>query len=152
MGLRTQDVLGPIQSAFAGETLGQAFNGTRPVDTVLLVPDKLRHRPEQLSKLMISGPLGEVPLSHLARLTPTADRYSIEHDGGQRRVTVNFNVSGRGLQAAVLDAKQRIAAAVALPPRLFHEFTRAADAHNKTRAQVRLFFRLSLRFVSIILL
>ncbi len=101
VGLRTQDVLGPIQSAFAGETVGQAFNGTRTVDTVLIVPDALRHRPEQLSKLMIAGPLGEIPLSHLAHLTPTADRYSIEHDGGQRRVTVTFNVSGRGLQAAI---------------------------------------------------
>src|SRR5580693_951364 len=83
MGLRTQDALESIQSAFAGETLGQAFNGTRTVDTVLLMPDSLRHRPEQLGKLMIAGPLGEVPLSRLALLTPTADRYSIEHDGGQ---------------------------------------------------------------------
>src|SRR5712672_460447 len=151
MGLRTQDVLGSIQTAFAGETVGQAFNGTRTVDTVLLVPDALRHRPEQLSKLMIAGPLGEVPLSHLAHLTPTADRYSFERDGGQRRVTVTFNVSGRGLQAAVLDAKQRIAAAVALPPGFFVEFTGAADAENKTRTELALFSGLALALILMIL-
>src|SRR6202158_3834715 len=151
MGLRTQDVLGPIQSAFAGETVGQAFNGTRIVDTVLLVPDTLRHRPEQLSKLMISGPLGEVPLSHLAHLSPTEDRYSIEHDGGQRRVTVTFNVSGRGLQAAVLDAKQRIAAAVALPPGFFIEFTGAADAENRTRTELALYSVLALAVILMVL-
>ncbi len=151
MGLRTQDVLQSVQSAFAGETVGQAFNGTRIVDTVLLVPDTLRHRPEQLSKLMISGPLGEVPLSHLAHLSPTEDRYSIEHDGGQRRVTVTFNVSGRGLQAAVLDAKQRIAAAVALPPGFFIEFTGAADAENRTRTELALFSGLALALILMIL-
>jgi CzcA family heavy metal efflux pump len=151
MGLRTQDVLGAIQSAYAGETVGQAFNGTRTVDTVLLVPDTLRHRPEQLSKLMIAGPLGEVPLSHLAHLMPTEDRYSIEHDGGQRRVTVTFNVSGRGLQAAVQDAKQRIASAVVLPPGFFVEFTGAADAENKTRTELALYSGLALAVILMVL-
>src|SRR6266851_3097715 len=130
MGLRTQDVLGSIQTAFAGETVGQAFNGTRTVDTVLLVPDALRH---------------------LAHLTPTADRYSIEHDGGQRRVTVTFNVSGRGLQAAVLDAKQRIAGAVALPPGFFIEFTGAADAENRTRIELELYSGLALALILMVL-
>jgi CzcA family heavy metal efflux pump len=151
MGLRTQDALESIQSAFAGETLGQAFNGTRTVDTVLLMPDSLRHRPEQLGKLMIAGPLGEVPLSKLALLTPTADRYSIEHDGGQRRITVTFNVSGRGLQAAVLDAQRRIAGAVALPAGYFIEFTGAAAAENQTRAQLGLYFVLALALILMVL-
>ena len=151
MGLRTQDALESIQSAFAGETLGQAFNGTRTVDTVLLMPDSLRHRPEQLGKLMIAGPLGEVPLSRLALLTPTADRYSIEHDGGQRRITVTFNVSGRGLQAAVLDAQRRIAGAVALPAGYFIEFTGAAAAENQTRAQLGLYFVLALALILMVL-
>jgi CzcA family heavy metal efflux pump len=152
MGLRTQDALESIQSAFAGETLGQAFNGTRTVDTVLLMPDSLRHRPEQLGKLMIAGPLGEVPLSRLALLTPTTDRYSIEHDGGQRRITVTFNVSGRGLQAAVLDAQRRIAGAVALPAGYFIEFTGAAAAENQTRAQLGLYFVLALGLILMVLI
>jgi len=151
MGLRTQDALESIQSAFAGETLGQAFNGTRTVDAVLLMPDSLRHRPEQLGRLMIAGPLGEVPLSQLALLTPTADRYSIEHDGGQRRITVTFNVSGRGLQAAVLDAQRRIAGAVALPAGYFIEFTGAAAAENQTRAQLGLYFVLALGLILMVL-
>ena len=52
----------------AGETVGQTFNGTRTVDAVLLLPDALRHQPEQLGKLMIAGPLGAVPLSQVARI------------------------------------------------------------------------------------
>jgi CzcA family heavy metal efflux pump len=151
MGLRTQDVLESIQSAFAGETVGQAFTGTRIVDTVLLMPDTLRHRPEQLGKLMIAGPLGETPLSALARLTPAADRYSIEHDGGQRRITVTFNVNGRGLQAAVLDAKQRIARTVVLPPGFFVEFTGAAAAEDRTRIELALYSGVALAAILMVL-
>ena len=152
MGLRTQDALAGIQSAFAGEALGQAFSGTRIVDAVLLVPDALRHRPEELGKLMIAGPLGEVPLSQLAHLVPTADRYSIEHDGGQRRITVTFNVSGRALQAAVLDAKRRIAQAVVLPAGFFVEFTGAAAAEDRTRTELALYSGLALALILMVLM
>ncbi len=152
VGLRTEDALAEIQSAFAGEALGQAFSGTRIVDAVLLAPEALRHRPEELGRLMISGPLGEVPLSHLARLAPAADRYSIEHDGGQRRITVTFNVSGRPLQAAVLDAKQRIARAVALPAGFFVAFTGAAAAEDRTRTELALYSGLALALILMVLI
>ena len=152
MGLRTQDALASVQSAYAGETVGQAFDGTRTVDAVVLAPDALRRRPEQLGKLMVAGPLGEVPLSHLARLAPAADRYSIEHDGGQRRITVTFNVSGRGLQAAVTEAKRRIAQSVALPPGFFVEFTGAAAAEERTRTELALYSGAALAVILMVLM
>jgi CzcA family heavy metal efflux pump len=151
-GLRTQDVLESIQSAYTGAAVGQTFLGTRTVDTVLLLPDALRHRPEQLAKLMISGPLGEVPLSQVAHLSLGSDRYSIEHDGGQRRITVNFNVSGRALQAAVIEAQQRIARSVALPAGYFIEFTGAAAAENRTRGELVLYSALALVLILMVLM
>jgi len=150
-GLRTQDVLESIQSAYTGATVGQTFLGTRTVDTVLLLPDALRHRPEQLAKLMISGPLGEVPLSQVAHLSLGSDRYSIEHDGGQRRIAVTFNVSGRALQAAVIEAQQRIARSVALPAGYFIEFTGAAAAENRTRSELVLYSTLALALILMVL-
>ena len=151
-GLRTQDVLESIESAYTGATVGQTFLGTRTVDTVLLLPDALRHRPEQLAKLMISGPLGEVPLSQVAHLSLGSDRYSIEHDGGQRRITVTFNVSGRALQAAVTEAQQRIARSVALPADYFIEFTGAAAAENRTRSELVLYSALALALILMVLM
>lgn len=151
-GLRTQDVLESIQSAYTGATVGQTFLGTRTVDTVLLLPDALRHRPEQLAKLMISGPLGEVPLSQVAHLSLGSDRYSIEHDGGERRIAVTFNVSGRALQAAVIEAQQRIARSVALPAGYFIEFTGAAAAENRTRSELVLYSTLALVLILMVLM
>jgi CzcA family heavy metal efflux pump len=151
-GLRTQDVLESIQSAYTGATVGQTFLGTRTVDTVLLLPDAPRHRPEQLAKLMIGGPLGEVPLSQVAHLSLGSDRYSIEHEGGERRIAVTFNVSGRTLQAAVLEARQRIARSVALPAGYFVEFTGAADAENRTRSELVLYSTLALALILMVLM
>jgi CzcA family heavy metal efflux pump len=151
-GLRAQDVLESIQSAYTGATVGQTFLGTRTMDTVLLLPDALRHRPEQLAKLMISGPLGEVPLSQVAHLSLGSDRYSIEHDGGQRRIAVTFNVSGRALQAAVIEAQQRIARSAALPAGYFIEFTGAAAAENRTRSELVLYSALALALILMVLM
>jgi CzcA family heavy metal efflux pump len=150
-GLKTQDVLESIETGYSGATVGQTFNGTRTVDAVLLLPQTLRHRPEALAKLMIGGPLGAVPLSQVAHLSVIADRYSIEHDGGQRRIAVTFNVSGRGLQSAVLEARRAIARAVALPAGYFIEFTGAAAAENRTRAELSLYSAFALALIVMIL-
>jgi Cu/Ag efflux pump CusA len=150
-GLMAQDVLDAVETAYAGAAVGQTFSRTRSVDAVLLLPDALRHRPEQLAKLMISGPFGAVPLSQVVRLSVSEDRYSIEHDGGQRRISVTFNVSGRGLQDAVSDAKQRIARAVPMPPGFFIEFTGAAEAENKTRNELALYSGIALAVILMVL-
>ena len=63
-GLKAQDVLETIETAYTGARVGQTFSGTRTVDAVVLLPAALRHEPGQLAQLMISGPLGPVPLSH----------------------------------------------------------------------------------------
>jgi CzcA family heavy metal efflux pump len=150
-GLKTQDVLDTIETAYAGATVGQTFRGIRTIDTVVLLPDILRHQPAQLGKLMIAGPFGPVPLSQVANLQLTQDRYSIEHDGGQRRVSVTFNVSGRTLRSVVQEARQKIAKAVVLPAGVFLEFTGAAAAEQQTRNELLLYSGLALALIVMIL-
>ena len=145
--LKNQDVLETVETAYAGATVGQTYSGTRSIDAVLLLPEESRHRPEQLEKLMVSSPFGAVPLSQLAHLTLGADRYSIEHDGGQRRVTVTFNVSGRALQDAVSEAQRKLASSVTLPPGFFVEFTGAAEAEAQTRNELLLYSVLALALI-----
>ena len=130
-GLKAQDVLDTIEESYTGAMVGQTFSGTRTVDVVVLLPDALRHQPDRLSQLMISGPMGPVPLSQVARIVVSQDRYSIEHDGGQRRISVTFNVSGASLQSVVEQASQAIAAKVALPSGVYTEFTGAARPSSR---------------------
>ncbi len=151
-GLRSQDVLESVESAYAGATVGQTFSGTRIVDVVLLLPEGLRNRPEQLGKIMIGSPLGPVPFSQLAHLTLGTARYSIEHDGGQRRIALTFNVSGRALQTTVSEAQRDIASAVHLPAGYFVQFTGVAEAERQTRHELLLYSALALALIVAVLL
>ncbi len=135
-GLKTQDVLDTVESAYSGAEVGQTFSGVRTVAVVVRLPPDQRNRVEEVGKLPVSGPYGPVPLSQVAAVNLTSDRYSIEHDGGQRRVAITFNVEGRSLQDAVTEARQRIAQHVKLTPGTYLEFTGAAQAEQQTRMQL----------------
>jgi CzcA family heavy metal efflux pump len=151
-GLNQQQVLDAIEMTYAGVTVGQTFSGTRTVNTVVLLPEALRQKPEQLGQLMISSPLGAVPLSQVARIHAAQDRYSIEHDSGQRRISVTYNVKGRSLQDVETDAKAAIARTVTLPTGVFLQFTGAAEAEKQTQNQLTLYSVLALAVIVMILL
>jgi CzcA family heavy metal efflux pump len=150
-GLRAEDVLETLETAYTGVKVGQTFRGTRTVDTVVLLPDALRRDPARLAELMIKGPLGPVPLSQVAHILVTQDRFSIEHDGGQRRVSITFNVGGGSLQSAVQAAQQAITASVRLPNGVFIEFAGAAAAERQTRMELMLYSGVALALVVVIL-
>ncbi|HEY2676131.1 MAG TPA: efflux RND transporter permease subunit [Steroidobacteraceae bacterium] len=150
-GLKVQDVLDTVQTAYAGTVVGQTYKATRTVDVVLLLPDQLRHQPRQLERLLIASPSGPVPLSQVARLSLTQDRYSIEHDGGQRRVSVTFNVGKGSLRQVVREAQSLISRDVSLPKGVFIEFTGAAEAEAQTRNELMLYSGLALALIVIIL-
>jgi CzcA family heavy metal efflux pump len=150
-GLKAQDVLQTIETSYAGALVGQTFHATRTVDVVLLLPDQLRHQPTQLAKLMISSPTGPVPLSQIARISLGQDRYSIEHDGGERRISVTFNVGKGSLRQVVQQAQQAIARSVVLPRGVFTQFTGAAEAEAQTRFELILYSALALALIVIVL-
>jgi CzcA family heavy metal efflux pump len=145
-GLKLADVLEAVESAYAGKIVGQTYRGTRTVDVVVLLPDSARHRPTELAGLMIGG----IPLGAVARVRPTQERYSIEHDGGQRRVSVTFNVRGT-LQDVVARAKGAISRDVSLPAGVFIEFSGAAEAEARTRTELTMYSALALALIVVIL-
>ncbi|MES2293373.1 MAG: efflux RND transporter permease subunit [Pseudomonadota bacterium] len=149
-GLKAGDVLDAVQSDFAGATVGQTYAGIRAVDVVMLLPAEQRSRPETMAGLMISGPLGPVPLNQVARIIPTQTRAAISHDGGQRFDILTFNVVGRSLQPTVNEAKARVAA-LKLRPGVFVEFSGAAQAQQAAQLQMLLFTALALALIGLIL-
>jgi len=146
-GLKVQDVLDTVESSYAGRIVGQTYQGTRTVGVVVLLPETLRRDPSSLAKLMIGSPLGPIPLSQVAHVDATQDRYSIQHDGGQRRVSVTFNVGKGSLGSVVQQAQQAIARSVKLPAGVFIEFTGAAEAEAQTRTELFLYSGLALALI-----
>ena len=151
-GLKVQDVLDTIESAYTGAVVGQTFSGARTVSAVVRLPDALRNRLDELGRLMINSPYGPVPLSQVARLDLSADRYTIDHEGGQRLIAVTFNVEGRPLQSAVSEAQRRIAQSIKLPAGTVVEFTGAAEAEQQTRIELIAYSLAALVLIVMILL
>jgi CzcA family heavy metal efflux pump len=150
-GLRSQDALDVLQSAYAGTLLGQTYAGVRKIDVVMILPEKLRHRIEEIGALNISSPLGPVPFKNVAQIIPTQGRSNILHEGGQRRVTVAFNVENRPLQDVVNEAKQRVAMAVPQQAGVFLIFAGQAEAEQATRIQLSLYTVATLALIVMIL-
>lgn len=137
-GLKTQDVLDAVQTNFAGTTVGQTYSGVRAVNVTLLLPEAARNRPEALERLMIAGPMGPIPLNQVARIVPTETRYAIDHEGGQRFVSLTFNVVGRALQDTVAEAKAKVEA-LKLPPGVYVAFSGAAAEQRSSQNQMMLY-------------
>lgn len=150
-GLKAQDVLDTVESAYAGKIVGQTYSGIRTVNVVVMLPDALRQQPARLSELMIGSPIGAIPLSQVARIMPTQDRYSIQHDGGQRRISVTFNTNKGSLQNIVRQARQAIEQQIKLPPGVFVEFSGAAAAEAATRSELLLYSSLALGVILMLL-
>jgi CzcA family heavy metal efflux pump len=149
-GLKMQDVLDAVQTEYAGAIVGQTYAGTRIVNVTVLLPEAARNRPELLSSLMIASPFGPVPLAQVARVAPTETRYTIAHDGGQRYVSLTFNVVGRSLQATSQDAQAKVAA-LKLPPGVYVEFTGAAEAQRASQNQMLLYTGFAIVLIGMIL-
>ena len=150
-GLKVGDVLDAVDTGYAGSVIGQTYQDTKTIDAVLILPDAARAHPEQLSSLMVNGPFGAVPLSQVTRIVPTATRYKVQHDGGQRYVAVTFNVPGGALQATVTDAQKRIADAVKLPPGVHLDFAGAASEQRASQTQLLLYTAFALVIIGMIL-
>jgi CzcA family heavy metal efflux pump len=151
LGLRAQDVLDTVETAYAGATVGETYSGIRTVNAVVLLPDAIRNRPELVGQLLIPTPFGPVPLARVAHVAATEDRYSIEHDGGQRRISVTFNSGGGSVTDLVVQARRAIDSSVRLPPGVYLEYTGAAAAEAQTRNELLLYSSLALTLILTIL-
>jgi CzcA family heavy metal efflux pump len=139
VGLKGQDVLNTIATDYAGTNVGEAFAGPRTVDVVVQLADRWRHLPQQINELTINGPFGLVPLASVAHIVPSSGRYDIEHENGNRFVSVTFNIAGRSLQSVVADARERIAEAGVIEPGVTLDIAGAASAEQVTRVELAIY-------------
>jgi len=150
-GLTRQTVLDTVQTAFAGLVVGQAFDGPRSIDVVVILPEASRQRPDTIGSLKVHSPFGPVPVAQLARIEPAVGRSAVLHSNGQRRVVVTFNVEGRSLQSVVDDARARIAAIADAMPGVYVRFAGESEAERVARLELIVYSGLALVAVVLVL-
>lgn len=150
-GLTAQDALDAVRTGFAGTTIGQTYVGAQTVDVVVILPPKERSRVEQLSELLMGNANARVLLGKVATITITDGRSNIQHEGAQRRVTVNFNGSSeRSLRDTVAEVKQRVAE-LNLPGGVYLSYAGQAEEERAGQIRLGLLTALSIGLVIIVL-
>jgi CzcA family heavy metal efflux pump len=137
-GLRPVDVLETIQTGYEGTVVSQIFRDNEVDDVAVMLDDQARANPETLGSLLVSTPGGQrVPLRAIADIYPTQGRFSILHEGAQRRQTVTCNPT-RDVQSFVADARRIINERLSLPRGVYLEFAGAAEAQQSATRELLL--------------
>jgi len=136
-GFEPVSVLDAVQTAFGGLTVGQVYQGNEVFNVSVLLDRAERRSPADVASLPLESPAGNyVQLGQLANVYERSGRYVILHEGAQRVQTITLNVSGRGLNSFVRQARQAIPAKVKFPADTYFEFTGTAEAQAKSHREL----------------
>ncbi len=131
-GLPPVTVLDAIRTAYAGDTVGQIYDGNRVVNVTVILDPKLRGDVADVGALPVRNSTGTyVPLRELTDIYQSAGRYVVLHTGARRVQTITCNVAGNDVTSFVAEAKQRIAK-ILLPPGSYVEFGGSAAAQAQS--------------------
>jgi heavy metal efflux system protein len=115
-GLNTGDVSAIVQAAIGGDTVTQVLEGDRSFGLVLRWQPQYREDLTAMRNIRVNAPTGgNVPLGQIAQVQATEGASFIYRGDLQRYVPVRFSITGRDLQGAVAEVKQRVAEQVPLP-------------------------------------
>lgn len=123
-GLSAKDVLGIIESARVGQTVGTVFQGQRRFDLIVRLSDETSAGPIALGNILIPTAHGElVPLSRVATIEVDEGPAQVSRENIQRRLVVEANIRGRDLGSFVAEAQQVIRDRISLPPGYYLEWS-----------------------------
>ncbi len=150
-GFDPTDVLDVVRSAYAGDTVGQTYQGNRVFNVIVILNANDRSSVSDIGNLPLRAPDGTlVPLKQVADIYQTSGRYQIVHQGGQRMASVTFNVAGGSTSTVVQAARDQIASQVKLPAGTYVRFAGSAEA--QAQAQRNLMLNSAIVGVAIVLL
>ena len=128
-GLRVDDVLNAIETAFQGTTVAHVYAGTRLIPVTVTVDPALKRDPQMVGTLLLRGASGSlVPLDKVTDVDLGEGRSEILHEGGIRRQVITSNPTTTDLTTFITRAKAVIASQVKLPSGVYLHFGGTAEA------------------------
>jgi heavy metal efflux system protein len=132
-GINAEDVNDVIETAIAGKTATDIYEGERRFAGVVRLPHDLRDSVDDIRELLISSADGpRVPLKDLATLKVVEGPALINRSMGKRRIVVGLNVQNRDLGGYVKELQSKVEEKVQLPPGYYIEW--GGQFHNMQRA------------------
>jgi CzcA family heavy metal efflux pump len=105
-----------IDAAFAGEPVGDIYEGDRRFDFILRFDDSNRGSIDNMRNAWIDTPDGrKIPLLEVAEVISASGPNTINRENVQRKTVVSANVAGRDQRSVVDELRNKIVGAVQLP-------------------------------------
>ena len=137
LNLQTSDLQRILRAQVEGLPIGIVQEGVRRTPVVIRAGEDVRGSARNFAALPLAiGEGRSVPVSSVAKVERVEGVVSIARERGQRFIVVRSNVVGRDLVGFVDEAKQRVAAAVTLPPGYSLQW--GGQFENQQRAAARL--------------
>ncbi len=150
-GLNIADLNQIVSMGFAGDVVGQVFEGEKRFDLAIRLDEKSRQNLSDLQNLYVDIPSGgKIPLSELADISYTTGPAQISRDDTKRRIVIGVNVRNRDLQSVVNDIQARIASDIQLP--VGYSITYGGQFENLQSAKDRLLVAVPVALVLIFIL
>jgi cobalt-zinc-cadmium resistance protein CzcA len=123
-GLQPGDINSTVAAAIGGQAAGNLYEqgSDRNFPIVVRLAPKYRESLDAIGRIAIGAPspsgsgIVPIPLSDVAEVKLVSGASFIYRENQQRYIPVKFGVRGRDLGSAVLEAQQKIATEVRLPP------------------------------------
>jgi cobalt-zinc-cadmium resistance protein CzcA len=132
-GLNAADVNDVIETAIAGKSATEIYEGERRFSGVVRLPPHLRDSVDDIRDLQISSPDGpRIPLKDLASVKVMEGPALINRSMGKRRIVVGVNVQNRDLGGYVKELQEKVDRQVQLPAGYYIEW--GGQFHNMERA------------------
>jgi len=136
-GLSVADVRSAVQAGIAGAQATEVIDGRKRIPVVVRLAEPYRGTPEAVGRLLIpTHDGGHVALAQVAEIRVSEGPELINHQNGQRVITVQSNVRGRDLGSFTEEVRQEVARRVDLPDGYF--VTYGGQFENQERAMRRL--------------
>ena len=141
-GLNVADVNRVINTAFAGQSAGQVFEGEKRFDLVVRLAADKRQSVDDIRNVYVSvpapaaGPAQQIPLGQIAQVTMQEAPNQIQRDDTHRRITLGFNVRGRDVESIVSELQQKVGQRIKFPPG--YSITYGGQFQNLVDAKKRL--------------
>ena len=105
-----------VEMAFAGEKVGDIYEGQRSFDLVIRLNKNYTDNIEDVKSALIDASDGrKIPLEEVADVVSVGGPNSISRENVQRKLVVSANVSGRDLKSVVDDIKHEVGEEITLP-------------------------------------
>ena len=152
LGLSANLIDQTLYDAFGQRQIATIYTSTNQYKVVMELAPQFRTDPNALSEIYVASPTGaQVPLSALAHFTRTIEPLSVSHQGEFPAITLSFNLApGKSLGQAV-DAIQKLADELNIPPTLTGSFQGTAQAFQDSLSSMPLLLAAAVLVVYIVL-